>query len=202
MAPAQKPSPSCRASLYSSQRGPATATDRRASSREQRSHSLDDSSPDADSASPPTEKASPDFSFLEVGCRAGPSGFFEWGLSSNCKPVSSLAANSPAGFEGPEEPRPPGQKAAAASGPHLPHPQEGCQWRRPAGPHLCSGGTSQRLDVQGLHRWDPWEGRCSQESPPPDWGLWERGAHLASVAPKTGLALEGWVAAATAPSQP
>ncbi|XP_034284835.2 uncharacterized protein KIAA1671 isoform X2 [Pantherophis guttatus] len=65
VAPAQKPSPSCQASLYSSQRGLATATDRQASSREQRSHSLDDSSPDADSASPPTEKASPDFSFLE-----------------------------------------------------------------------------------------------------------------------------------------
>ncbi|XP_058014213.1 uncharacterized protein KIAA1671 homolog isoform X2 [Ahaetulla prasina] len=65
MAPAQKPSPGHRASLYSPQRGPAAAADRRASSREQRSHSLDDSSPDAESASPPTEKDSPDFSFLE-----------------------------------------------------------------------------------------------------------------------------------------
>lgn len=96
-----------------------------------------------------------------------PRAFLRGGLSANCKPVSSLAANCPAGLEGPEEPCPPGQKAAAASGSHLPHPQEGCQRRRPASPHLCGGGTSQRLDVQGLHRWDPWEGLCSQESLPP-----------------------------------
>ncbi|XP_029139936.1 uncharacterized protein KIAA1671 homolog [Protobothrops mucrosquamatus] len=65
VAPAQKPSPGHRASLYSSQRDLATAADQQESSREQRSPSLGDSSPDADSASPPTEKASPDFSFLE-----------------------------------------------------------------------------------------------------------------------------------------
>uniref|UniRef100_A0A670ZYL0 Uncharacterized protein n=1 Tax=Pseudonaja textilis TaxID=8673 RepID=A0A670ZYL0_PSETE len=163
MAPAQKPSPGRPASWYSSQRGPATATDRPDLPREQRSHSLDGSSPDASPAKPPaTEKGSPDFSFLEVGCRAGAPGSFGWGggLCLGCKPVSfSLAVNCPAGLEGPEEPRPAGQKAAAASGPRLPHPQEECQRRCPAGPLLCSGGSSQRLDVQGLHRREAPQGR-------------------------------------------
>ncbi|XP_026541254.1 uncharacterized protein KIAA1671 homolog isoform X2 [Notechis scutatus] len=70
VAPAQKPSPGRPASWYSSQRGPATATDRPDSPREQRSHSLDGSSPDASPAKPPsTEKGSPDFSFLEPTAR-------------------------------------------------------------------------------------------------------------------------------------
>ncbi|XP_026575076.1 uncharacterized protein KIAA1671 homolog isoform X2 [Pseudonaja textilis] len=70
MAPAQKPSPGRPASWYSSQRGPATATDRPDLPREQRSHSLDGSSPDASPAKPPaTEKGSPDFSFLESTAR-------------------------------------------------------------------------------------------------------------------------------------
>lgn len=80
--------------------------------------------------------------------------------------ISSPPANSPPGLGDPEEPGPAGQKTAAASGPHLPHPQEECQWRRPAAPVLCGGGSSQRLDVQGLHRWGLWGGGCSQESPP------------------------------------
>lgn len=80
--------------------------------------------------------------------------------------ISSLPAHSPPGLGDPEEPGPAGQKTAAASGPHLPHPQEGRQC--PAAPVLlCGGGSSQRLDVQGLHRWGLGGGGCSQESPTP-----------------------------------